>query len=52
MLPPGADNRAESECEVKVTLNETESREPIKKHFSNVLHRAGQEGRAQRQEFV
>jgi hypothetical protein len=37
---------------VKVTLNATEAGEPIKKHFSKVLHRAGQEGRAQRQKFV
>jgi hypothetical protein len=41
-----------SECEVKVTLDATEAGDPIKKHFSNVLHRAGQESRAQRQNFV
>ena len=32
-----------SECEVKVTLNATETGEPIRKHFTKVLHRAGRE---------
>jgi len=41
MLSAEQDNRAVSECEVKVTLNATEAGEPIRKHFSNVLHRAG-----------
>jgi hypothetical protein len=42
MLSPEMDNRAVSESEVKVTLNATEAGEPIRKQFSNVLHRAGQ----------
>jgi hypothetical protein len=37
------DNRAVSECEVKVTLNATETGEPIRKHFTKVLRRAGRE---------
>jgi hypothetical protein len=52
MLSPEEDNRAVSESEVKVTLNATDTGEPIRKHFSNVLHRAGQESRAQRPRFV
>jgi hypothetical protein len=52
MLSPEEDNRAVSESEVKVTLKATETGEPIRKHFSNVLHRAGQESRAQRPRFV
>jgi hypothetical protein len=45
---------SESEVKVtlKVTLKATETGEPIRKHFSNVLHRAGQESRAQRPRFV
>jgi hypothetical protein len=42
MLSPEEDNRAASETEVKVTLSATEAGESIRKHFSNVLHRAGQ----------
>jgi len=38
MLSPEMDTRAVSESEVKVTLNATEAGEPIRKHFSNVLH--------------
>jgi hypothetical protein len=41
MLSPEEDNRAVSESEVKATLNATDTGEPIRKHFSNVLHRAG-----------
>jgi hypothetical protein len=37
MLSPEQDNRAVSECEVKVTLDATEADEPIRKHFRNVL---------------
>ena len=33
MLSAEQDNRAVSECEVKVTLNATETGEPIRKHF-------------------
>jgi hypothetical protein len=43
MLSAEQDNRAVSECEVKVTLNATEAGEPIRKHFTKVLHRAGWE---------
>jgi hypothetical protein len=41
MLSPEEDNRAVSESEVKVTLKATETGKPIRKYFSNVLHRAG-----------
>jgi len=41
MLSPEEDNRAVSESKAKVTLNATEAGEPIRKHFSNVLYRAG-----------
>jgi hypothetical protein len=37
MLSPGEDNRAVSECEVKVTRNATETGEPIRKRFTRVL---------------
>ena len=40
MLSPEEDNRAVSECEVKVTLNATEAGESIRKHFTRVLHRS------------
>jgi hypothetical protein len=30
-----------SESEVKITLNATETGEPTRKYFSNVLHQAG-----------
>jgi hypothetical protein len=40
MLSLEEDNRAVSENEMKVTLNAMEAGEPIRKHFSNVLHRA------------
>jgi hypothetical protein len=41
MLSPEKSNRAVSESEVKVTLNAMEADEPIRKHFSKVLHPAG-----------
>jgi hypothetical protein len=41
MLSPEEDNCAVSESKVKVMLNATEAGEPIREHFSNVLHRAG-----------
>jgi hypothetical protein len=41
MLSPEKDDCAVSESKVKVTLNATETGEPTRKHFSNVLHRAG-----------
>jgi hypothetical protein len=41
MLSPEEDNRAVSESEVKAKLNATEAGKPNRKHFSNVLHRAG-----------
>jgi hypothetical protein len=43
MLSPEKDDRAVSESEVKVTLNAMETGEPIRKHFTKVLYRAGRE---------
>ena len=37
MLSPEKDNCAVSESEVKVTLNATETGEPLRKHFTKVF---------------
>jgi len=52
MLSPEKGNHAVSESDVKVTLKATATSEPIRKHLATVLHRAGQESRAQRPRFV
>jgi hypothetical protein len=52
MLLAEKENRAVSECEVKVTRNAAATGEPIRKRFTRIFHRAGLESRAQRPSFV
>jgi hypothetical protein len=51
MLSAEKENRAVSECEVKVERNATSTGEPIRRRFTRIFHRAGLESRAQHPSF-